>query len=133
MPHYQPSARKSLAEVVVRLALQLERESTCRKGAEALPRRARELEADSFFRQADITVAPGNLAGESGTNGAIRIADRQRSLHALASFECRTSQLEQRSVQAFWQLQMTFPRSDVVALDAVDERDPRRPGEMQQR
>src|SRR5262249_31800896 len=62
--HDQLAARKSLADVVVGVALQRERHAARQKGAEALSCRAGEVDADRVVRQTGSAIAPRDLRAQ---------------------------------------------------------------------
>src|ERR1019366_9199978 len=74
---YQFSAGEPLPDVIVRLALQFERDALGEKRAEALPRRAVEAEADGIAGQPRGPVAGSDLARKHGAHGAMHIANPQ--------------------------------------------------------
>ena len=67
----EDAAREALADVVVRVALELERHARRRERAEALARGARGLDADGVLGQALRAVAPRDLAAEHRAEGAV--------------------------------------------------------------
>ena len=76
----QPSARESLADVVVGVAFQLERHALGQKRAEALAGRPVELEADGVVGQSRGAVPPRDLAAQHRAHRAVHVADRQLDL-----------------------------------------------------
>src|SRR6185503_304729 len=66
MTHNQASAGKSLADIIVRLSLELERETTSGESAEALAGRAGEADRERAIGQPGVAIAAGNLAGQRG-------------------------------------------------------------------
>ncbi len=58
---HQPSAREALAEVVVRVAFEPQRDAARNEGAEALACRADEVDGDRAVGQTLTAVAPGQL------------------------------------------------------------------------
>ena len=69
-------ARKPLADIIVAVAFEFERHAARQEGAEALARRALELDVDRLVAQAGVAVRLGDFARKHGAGGAIRIADR---------------------------------------------------------
>ena len=100
MPNDQPSARQSLADVVVRLALELERQSARRERAEALTRRARESHGDRVIGQTDVAVATRDLARERRADRAIGIGDRNDCRHALRRARAPAPRDHEHSIQS---------------------------------
>src|SRR6185503_715174 len=82
-PHDQLAAGEALADVVVALADEIERDTVGEPRAEALPGRALEGQPDGIVRQSGMAVAPGHLAGERRTGRAVAVADRQLVAHRL--------------------------------------------------
>ena len=73
--HHDAAARQALADIVVGVADQLQRDAARQEGAEALAGGAGEAHADRVFRQAGMAVAPGHFARQHGAHGAVDIAD----------------------------------------------------------
>ncbi len=71
------SARKALADVVVRVALEAEGDPPRDEGAEALACRTDELEVDRVLRKPGRPVALGDLASEYRADDAVYVSDRQ--------------------------------------------------------
>src|SRR5439155_9108755 len=77
-------AAEALADVVVRVTAQLERDARREECAEALARGAGEAHADRVVGQTSSAVSARDVAGNQGADGAPRVIDRQRELDALA-------------------------------------------------
>src|SRR5262249_46364185 len=86
-PYHDPAAGKPFAEIVVGVALKFERHAAGEKGAEALTGGADKARRDRVRRQAFVSVAFGDFAGEHGADGAIGILDRKGHAHRLAALE----------------------------------------------
>ena len=71
------SARQALADIVVGLALELEGHALGEEGAEALARRALELDVDRLVAQAGMPVSRRDDARQHRSGRTIRIADRK--------------------------------------------------------
>ncbi len=69
------AAGEALAEIVVGVAFELERDAVGNEGAEALAGRAAELEVDGAVRQSGRPVAAGDFAAQHGAHGAVHVAD----------------------------------------------------------
>ena len=76
-PHDDAPARQSLADVVVGLADQIERDAARQERAEALPGGAGELHVDRVVGQALVAVAARDLARQHRADRAVDVADRQ--------------------------------------------------------
>ena len=77
-PHDDPAAGQALADVVVGVAEQPQRDAARQERAERLPGRAGERDVDGVVGQAVAAVALGDLAAEHRADGAVDVADRQR-------------------------------------------------------
>ena len=69
------AAGEALADVVVRVAFELERDALGEEGAEALAGGAGELEVDRVVRQQVVAVPLGDLVAEDRADGAIGVDD----------------------------------------------------------
>ncbi len=76
----QPPAGEALAGVIVGVAFQRQRDALGEEGAEALPGRAGEVEADGVLGQALGAVAAGDFAAQHGADGAMDVANLQAGL-----------------------------------------------------
>src|SRR5262249_28959391 len=85
--HDDPAAGEALADVVVGVALELERDSRRQERAEALACRALEAYADAVVRKARGAADAGDLPGEHRSDGAMSVLDREHD-------EARRSALE---------------------------------------
>src|SRR5438876_2212937 len=77
------AAREALADVVVGIALEGQRDAPGHEGAEALARRAREVDADRVVGQAVRTMAPRQLRAQDRSYRAVDVADGQADVHGL--------------------------------------------------
>src|SRR3954465_11588764 len=98
MPDAQPSTRQSLAEVIIGLAFQFERQSACGKGAEALAGGAVEPERDRVVRETHISVAGRDLARQRRADRAIGVGDVERGGYLLVLLQRGTRQVQQGRV-----------------------------------
>ena len=73
----EPAAGEALADVVVRVAFQFQRDAAGQERAEALPGRAGELEVDRAVRQTLLAPPLGDLVAEDRADRAVRVDDRQ--------------------------------------------------------
>ena len=96
--HDDAAARQTLADVVVGVALEFERDPAREKGAEALPGSAGELRHDRVVRQPLMTVALGDFAGQHGAGGAVDISDRQSDAHRRAALKRRLRLRDQLAI-----------------------------------
>ena len=84
-----PSAGHALAEVVVGVALETDRDSVGEERSEALTGGAAEVDLDRFGRQALRTVASRDLRREHRADGPVHVPDRQRELDRRPSAPAR--------------------------------------------
>src|SRR5690606_37210366 len=89
------AARKALADVVVGIADEIERDAVGEPGAEALPGDALEVDAQLLGLEAGMAVAAGDLTREHRTDGAVDVADLAFDHHGLAAVDRGTSGLDQ--------------------------------------
>ena len=75
--HDDAAAGQALADVVVRVALEPQRDAAREERAEGLAGRADEGEVDRVVGQAVAAVALGDLVAEHRADGAVDVADRQ--------------------------------------------------------
>ncbi len=73
----ETSARQALADVVIRIALQLQRDTASQKRAEALTCRAVEFDVDGVVGHSVLTPAPDQVVTQNGANGSVRVDDGQ--------------------------------------------------------
>eukprot|EP01136_Pigoraptor_vietnamica_P023733 Opistho-1_new@6558 len=73
---------KALADVVVRVAVEFDRDALREERAERLARRARELDADRVVGEAGLAVRLGYLVAQRRPNHAVHVRHRQRNLRA---------------------------------------------------
>ena len=69
------SAGESLAQIVVGIAFEFERDAVGNECAKALAGRAAELEVDGAVGQSGGAVAAGDLAAQHRAHGAVHVAD----------------------------------------------------------
>ena len=81
------AAGEPLADVVVGVAFERQRDPPRHEGAEALAGRAGELERDRVVGKAGAAVAAGQLAAQDRADRAVDVADRQVELDRLAPLE----------------------------------------------
>ena len=79
--HDEPATGQALAEVVVGVAFEAQRDAAGQEGSEALAGRAGEGDVDGPIRQPAAAVAPGDLRPEQRPDGAVDVADRHGELH----------------------------------------------------
>ena len=82
-------ARQALADVVVSLAGQFQRDALGQEGAKALAGGTLKLDLDGVIRQAGMTIAAGDLIRKHGANGAIDVAHRRFDHDLLPLFKRR--------------------------------------------
>src|SRR5699024_385967 len=73
-PYDDPPAREALADVVVGVALETERDATGQERPEGLARRSEEGQVDRAVGQALAPVALGHLVTEHGADRAVDVA-----------------------------------------------------------
>src|SRR5205823_6715557 len=93
------SARETLAEVVVGVALELDGDAVGEPRAEALSGGAGELDADGLGRQPLATVAAGDLRRQHRADRPIAVRDRQIERHGLPAEQGGLAALDQRVVE----------------------------------
>ena len=71
------AAGEALADVIVGVAFEFERDAVGEKRAEALAGGAGEVEVDGVVGQSGGAVAAGDFAAEHGADGAVHVADGQ--------------------------------------------------------
>ena len=97
--HDDPAARQALADVVVGVALEPQRDARRQERAEALARRAGERDLDRVVGQAGAAVPGGELVAEHRADRAVDVADRQLERDRLTVLERALAQLDQRVVE----------------------------------
>ena len=90
------AARKTLAQVIVGVALEGQGDAVRDERPETLPGRAPEVEVDRVLRQARPAVAARDLRAERRADGAVHVADCQVRLDSLAALQRRLAQRDQR-------------------------------------
>ncbi len=93
------AAGEALAEVVVRLALELDGEPAGGEGHEGLPGRARRLEVDRVLGKALLAGAARDLVAELGAHRPVDVADRDVAPHPLAPLEGGRGQAQEIDVE----------------------------------
>ncbi len=96
----QDAARHALADVVVGIALEVERHTARDERPEALAGRAREAQVDRAFGQAVLAEAACDLAAQHAADGAVHVAHRHVDAHRLAPLEGGLGSLESTSRRA---------------------------------
>src|SRR5690606_38604468 len=97
--HADAAARQALADIVVRLADEVERDAARKERTEALPRAAGKLDVDGVVRQARVAVSPGYFRGQHRAHRAIDVADGHLDLDRFAPGERRLRKLDEAMVQ----------------------------------
>ena len=92
-------AGQALAEVVVGVAGQPQRDAPRHERAERLPGRAGEVHVDRVVGQPLAAPAPGHLVAEHRADGAVDVADRHLQPDRAAVGERALGQLDQRVVE----------------------------------
>src|SRR5439155_16839713 len=83
----EAATRETLANVIVGIALQLQRDALGEKRPEALTGRARELGVNRAIGQQIIAPPLGDLVAERRADRAIDVADRLFDRHRLAALD----------------------------------------------
>ena len=83
-PDDEPPAGQALADVVVGVALEPQRDAARQERAERLPGRAGEGQVDGAVGQARAAVRAGHLRAEHRADGAVDVADGSVGTHRLA-------------------------------------------------
>src|SRR5262245_27655948 len=86
-PDNNATAGETLADIVVALALELERDAFGKPGAEALAGSADKLHMDRVVGQASMAVTLSDFARQHGTGGAIGVPDGCDDAHRCAAVE----------------------------------------------
>ena len=113
--HHDAAAGQSFADVIVSRALELESDAAGEEGAEALACRSVERNVQRVIRQALVTIAAGDNAGEHRAHRAIGVADAVLQAHRPALLD---GELRLRD-----QLVIESAREPVVLRFAVISRD----------
>ena len=96
------AAREALAEVVVGVSFERQRDAARHEGAEALPRRAREMDADGVVREPVRAVKARHFRAEDGAHRAVDVPDGQPDVHRLPALERLAAERhEGRHVEGF--------------------------------
>src|SRR5690606_19047945 len=85
----QPAAGEALADVVVAVALELERVSLREERTEALPGGPAQLDVDRIRREPALAPLLHERVAQHRAHGAVRVHDRQLDPHLLAAFDRR--------------------------------------------
>src|SRR5690606_3418637 len=91
-------AGEALADVVVRVSLELERHALGEPSAEALAGRPIELEVDRVGREELLAVALRDLVAERGTDGAVDVHDGKLGAQRRARLERALRELDETVV-----------------------------------
>ncbi len=93
------AARQALADIVVAVADEIERDAARQEGAEVLAGGTGQLDRDGVFAQAGVAEALGHLARQHGAGRAVDVADRQLDVDRLcrAPARARASSISLRS------------------------------------
>src|SRR4029077_14638147 len=97
--HDQLAARKALADVVVTLAHEVERNAAGSPSAEALASGAVERDPDRVLGQAGMAITLRHLTRQHRAGRAVDIADRELGLDRLLALERRLAQPDQLFVE----------------------------------
>src|SRR2546430_2095000 len=81
-------------DVVVRLALEVEGQTSRGKGAKALAGGSLEAKNDRVLRQTLMPVSPGDVSGQHRSNGSVAVPNLSRHAHRLATRERRLEERE---------------------------------------
>ena len=101
--HDHASAREPLADVVVGVTLEPQRDAARQEGAERLPGRTGEGQVDRAIRQPLPAVPPGQQRAQHRAHGAVDVADRQRGTDRLAVVEGLGAQRDELVVEGLLQ------------------------------
>ena len=84
LAHDHPAAREALADVVVGVADEVERDAVDRPGAEALPGDSLEADAQLVGLEAGVAMCARYLTRKHRAGRAVGVADRQLDPHRFA-------------------------------------------------
>ena len=87
LAHHDASPRKTLADIIVGVAVEFEADAARKKGAEAQPRRAGKADDDGVLGQPRMAVSPGDFARQHGADGTVHVAHGPLQPHRLAPFD----------------------------------------------
>ena len=90
----QLAARKTLPDIIVGVALQLDAHPFGQKCAQALTGRTGELDADRVFRQQLLAVRLGQFVAQDGPDGAVGVDNRQLNLDGFTGVDGALGQAE---------------------------------------
>ncbi len=110
-------ARQSLADIVVGVAGELERNAARQEGAEALPGGAAEAHGDRVLGQPGMAVAPRHLARQHGADGAMDVAQLALDAHRFAALQRRAGARDQLVIDRLFE--MVVLRLAIVDRDAL--------------
>src|SRR5204863_857636 len=96
-------ARQSFADVVVRIALERERDAARDERTEALARRPGEPQRDRVVGQTGAAPAPRHLVAEHGADGTMDVADRPAQFYRPLTFERVAARRDQLVVQCLFE------------------------------
>ena len=122
--HDQVAAGEPLADVVVAVALELERDAAGEKRAEALAGRARELDVDRVRRQAALAPFLDEFVAQGRAHRAVGVHDRQLDARLRAARERFSGELDQAVVERA--VEAVVLRHRAVDADRVVRPDRRR-------
>ena len=88
-PDRDPAAGEALADVVVGVALEPQRDAARDERPEGLTGRPDERDVDGVVGQAVAAVLLGHLVAEDGADGPVDVADRELRPHRLAALDGR--------------------------------------------
>ena len=106
----EPSAGQPLADVVVAVALQLDRDAGREEGAEALAGAAGERDVDRVVGQAVLAARLHQLVAEHRADGALGVHDGQVDPYAGTALERRPGPLDQLVVERVLERVVLFDR-----------------------
>ena len=104
----QAAAGQPLADVVVGVAFELERDPTGQPGAEALPGVALHGNVDGVVGQALVAVTPCDLARQHGADGAVGVAHGDLDADRGLVFQRRAGFFDQIVIQGLFQAVLLF-------------------------
>src|SRR6185437_3330193 len=114
------------ADIIVGVALKREGYALGKKRAEALARRAVELEADGVVRQALRSVPPGNFAAQHRADRPVNVADRQLELDACAVLDGIFRVVDQLVIECVFQsmvlCDLAAPPDSLRYLGIIEDR-----------
>ena len=97
--HNHAATRQALADIVVGIASEFERDAMREEGTKALPGNAGEGDLNGVFGQACMTIFLGHLTRKHRADGAVEALDLAFDADSLAFFECRCGGSNQVAVK----------------------------------